>query len=125
LFCSFNKYLWTSHKLSECEKVRNGQSSSQEAEMGNRFNFPFNDDDGFEKEFSKKKKDSIPLEDQIMLSQQEQTDILRLDVDEKIMHDAILVASKNFLWIFRSTRNKIQTIKRIYIGLKKIMDENI
>jgi hypothetical protein len=93
--------------------------------MGNRFNFPFNDDDDFEKEFSKKKKDSIPLEEQIVMSQQEQTDILRLDVDEKIMHDAILVASKNFLWMFRSTRNKIQTIKRIYVGLKKIMDENI
>ena len=54
--------------------------------MGNRFNFPFNnDDEESEKEFGKKRsKNEIPLEDQIIMSQQEQTDILRSDVDEKI-----------------------------------------
>lgn len=100
--------------------------------MGNRFNFPFNNNDSddddndneFEKEFGKKKnRNEIPLEDQIIMSQQEQTDILRSDVDEKILHDAIVVASKDLLWYFRSNKSKLTIIKRTYHSLKRIVSD--
>ena len=93
--------------------------------MGNRFNFPFNnDDEESEKEFGKKRsKNEIPLEDQIIMSQQEQTDILRSDVDEKILQDAIVVASKDLFWYFRSNRSKLGIIRKTYHSLKRIVSE--
>lgn len=90
--------------------------------MGNRFDFPFEDED-FKGDSDKKKKNDLPIEDQIMMAQQEQTDILRSDVDEKILHDAISVASKDWLWSFRTTKNKLAIIKRIYANLKKMVND--
>lgn len=89
--------------------------------MGNRFDFPF--DDSFDDDSGKKKKKDMPIEDQIIMAQQEQTDILRSDVDEKILHDAISVASKDWLWSFRTTKNKLTIIKKIYTNLKKMVNE--
>jgi hypothetical protein len=89
--------------------------------MGNRFDFPF--EDSFDDDSAKKKKKDTPIEDQIIMAQQEQTDILRSDVDEKILHDAISVASKDWLWSFRTTKNKLSIIKRIYANLKKMVNE--
>jgi len=85
--------------------------------MGKRFDFPFDDDS------DKKKKNEVPIEDQIMMAQQEQTDILRADVDEKIMHDAISVASKDWLWSFRSLKSKMSIIKKVYGSLKKMLGD--
>lgn len=89
--------------------------------MGNRFDFPF--EDSFDDDSAKKKKKDMAIEDQIIMAQQEQTDILRSDVDEKILHDAISVASKDWLWSFRTTKNKLSIIKRIYANLKKMVNE--
>jgi hypothetical protein len=89
--------------------------------MGNRFDFPF--EDSFDDDSAKKKKKDMPIEDQIIMAQQEQTDILRSDVDEKILHDAISVASRDWLWSFRTTKNKLSIIKKIYANLKKMVNE--
>jgi hypothetical protein len=89
--------------------------------MGNRFDFPF--EDSFDDDSAKKKKKDMPIEDQIIMAQQEQTDILRSDVDEKILHDAISVAGKDWLWSFRTTKNKLFIIKKIYGNLKKMVNE--
>jgi len=95
--------------------------------MGKRFNFPFDngDEEDFGKEPQKKKKekDESTLEDQIILAQQEQTDILRIDIDEKILHDAILVAGRDWLWCFRPAKSKLAIIKKIYTNLKKMIDD--
>ena len=90
--------------------------------MGKRFDFPFDQDD-FEKDFDSKKKKDLPIEDQIMLAQQEQTNILKADVDEKILQDAISVASHDWMWSFRSTKSKLVIIKKVYNNLKKMIDE--
>ena len=47
-----------------------------------------------------------------------------MDVDEKILNDAISLASKDWLWIFRSSKKKIEIISKIYRSLKKIIDKN-
>lgn len=90
--------------------------------MGKRFDFPFNEDDS-EKDFENRKKKDVSIEDQIMLAQQEQTSILKADVDEKILQDAISVASHDWIWNFRSAKSKLVIIKKVYNSLKKIVDE--
>lgn len=88
--------------------------------MTKRFNF---DDDDFDKNDSNSS-DEFNLKDELLSAQQEQTDLLKMDVDEKILNDAISLASKDWLWIFRSSRKKIEIIGKIYRNLKKIIDKN-
>jgi hypothetical protein len=88
--------------------------------MTKRFNF---DDDDFDKNDSDSS-DEFNLKDELLSAQQEQTDLLKMDVDEKILNDAISLASKDWLWIFRSSRKKIEIIGKIYRNLKKIIDKN-
>ena len=88
--------------------------------MTKRFNF---DDDDFDKNDSDSSEE-FNLKDELLSAQQEQTDLLKMDVDEKILNDAISLASKDWLWIFRSSRKKIEIIGKIYRNLKKIIDKN-
>jgi hypothetical protein len=89
--------------------------------MTKRFNF--DDDDNFDKNDSDSSEE-FNLKDELLSAQQEQTDLLKMDVDEKILNDAISLASKDWLWIFRSSKKKIEIISKIYRSLKKIIDKN-
>lgn len=64
----------------------------------------------------------MSLKNELINVQLDQVDILQQDVDEKIMQDAIVIASKDWLWFFRSSTTKMKIIKKIYMQLKKIMD---
>jgi hypothetical protein len=68
--------------------------------------------------------DGFNLKDELLSAQQEQTDILKLDVDEKILNDAISLASKDWFWFFRSSKKKLEVIAKTYRSLKKIIDKN-
>jgi hypothetical protein len=89
--------------------------------MTKRFNF--DDDDNFDKNDSDSSEE-FNLKDELLSAQQEQTDLLKMDVDEKILNDAISLASKDWFWIFRSSKKKIEIISKIYRSLKKIIDKN-
>lgn len=82
--------------------------------------FDFNDDFDDEDEDSKEEFD---LKDELLSAHQEQTDILKLDVDEKILNDAIALAKQDWFWIFRSSKKKIEIISKTYKSLKKIIDK--
>ena len=64
----------------------------------------------------------MSLKNELINVQLDQVDILQQDVDEKIMQDAIMIASIDWLWSFKSSATKLKIIKRVYIQLKKIMD---
>ncbi len=87
--------------------------------MSKRFNFDDNDD------FFKKddgSSEEINFRDELFAAQQEQTDLLKMDVDEKILNDAISLASRDWFWYFRSAKRKIEIIAKTYKSLKKIID---
>jgi hypothetical protein len=90
--------------------------------MNKRFNFD-DDDDNFDKNDSNSSEE-FNLKDELLSAQQEQTDLLKMDFDEKVLNDAISLASKDWLWIFRSSKKKIEIISKIYRSLKKIIDKN-
>jgi hypothetical protein len=89
--------------------------------MNKRFNF--DDDDNFDKNDSDSSEE-FNLKDELLSAQQEQTDLLKMDFDEKVLNDAISLAGKDWLWIFRSSKKKIEIISKIYRSLKKIIDKN-
>ena len=99
--------------------------------MKNRFNWePNNEDDDMNQEGWENEEDGDREEDdfdsiiknELINVQLDQVDILQQDVDEKIMQDAIIIASKDWLWYFRSHAVKMKSIKKVYIQLKKILD---
>jgi hypothetical protein len=84
--------------------------------------FDFGEDDFFKKD-DDGSSEEINFRDELFAAQQEQTDILKMDVDEKILNDAISLASKDWIWCFRSAKSKIDIIARTYRSLKKIVDK--
>lgn len=95
--------------------------------MANRFNWePDNNEDDEvdpnEEDWELDEKLDQSLKNDLVNVQLDQIDILQQDVDEKIMQDAITVASKDWFWSFRSSSTKMKTIKRIYVQMKKILD---
>lgn len=85
-----------------------------------RFDFEDNFDDNDDND----SKEDFDLKDELLSAQQEQTDILKLDVDEKILNDAIALAKQDWFWIFRSSKRKMEIISKTYKSLKKIIDKN-
>ena len=99
--------------------------------MKNRFNWePNNEDDDMNQEGWESEEDGDREEDdfdsiiknELINVQLDQVDILQQDIDEKIMQDAIIIASKDWLWYLRSHAVKMKSIKKVYIQLKKILD---
>lgn len=94
--------------------------------MNNRFNWEYDDDDDDNLDDREDEMQNEDLENalkqELIGVQLEQVDILQQDVDEKIMQDAITIASRDWLWYFRSPQAKMKVIKKIYIQLKNIID---
>lgn len=94
--------------------------------MSNRFNWEFSDDDDDnlnedEQNFEEQDLENM-LKQELLGVQLDQVDILQQDVDEKIMQDAISIASKDWLWYFKKPATKMKIIKKVYIQLKNMMD---
>lgn len=94
--------------------------------MSSRFNWEYSDDDEDnlnegEQNFEEEDLENM-LKQELLGVQIDQVDILQQDVDEKIMQDAIVIASKDWLWYFRKPTTKMKIIKKIYIQLKNVMD---
>jgi len=72
--------------------------------MNNRFNWEYDDDDDDNLDDREDEMQNEDLENalkqELIGVQLEQVDILQQDVDEKIMQDAITVASRDWLWYF-------------------------
>ncbi len=84
--------------------------------------FDFNEDEFFKKD-DDSSSEEINFRDELFAAQQEQTDLMKMDVDEKILNDAIALSSKDWFWCFRSAKKKIEIIARTYKSLKKIIDK--
>jgi hypothetical protein len=94
--------------------------------MSNRFNWEYDDEDEDNINDRDGDMDNTDLENalkqELIGVQLEQVEILQQDVDEKVMQDAINIASKDWLWYFKSPQTKVKVIKKIYMQLKNIMD---
>jgi hypothetical protein len=93
--------------------------------MSSRFNWEFSDDDDDnlnedEQNFEEQDLENM-LKQELLGVQLDQVDILQQDVDEKIMQDAINIASKDWLWYFKKPVAKMKIIKKVYIQLKNMM----
>jgi len=105
--------------------------------MGNRFGFDFdNSDDDFEdemdsfSEWEKQYKEEMEeeggeIQSQLMLMQQEQVDLLRMEIDERLLKNAIKIASKSWFWSFKSQAKKMKIIAETYVEMKKLLDDII
>lgn len=67
--------------------------------------------------------DELFLKDQIIAVQQENNDLLMMEVEQKLLKNAIHVAKSDWLWNFRSTNSKLRIIKRIFRQFKNVLDE--
>lgn len=93
-----------------------------------RFSFESDyDDDDFDNEEDAEEAEHIAdelfLKDQIIAVQQENNDLLLMEVEQKLLKNAISVAKSDWLWMFRSTNSKLRIIKRIFRQFKNALDE--
>jgi len=104
--------------------------------MGSRFGFDFdNSDDDFDdemdsfSEWEKQHKEELEdeedeeIQSQLVLMQQEQVDLLRMEIDERLLKNSIKIASKSWFWSFKSQATKMKLIAETYEEMKKILDD--
>ena len=92
-----------------------------------RFNFDSDyDDEEFDKEEEQRDEemaDELFIKDQIIAVQQENNELLMMEVDAKILENAIAVCKSDWFWGFRTAASKFKRIKRIYRQFKNMIDE--
>jgi|LakMenEpi03Aug12_release.lakeMendotaPanAssembly.Ray.scaffolds.fasta_scaffold841435_1 hypothetical protein len=90
-----------------------------------RFNFDSDYDDDEEKREQDEENlaDDLFLKDQIISVQQENNDILKMEVEEKLLEIAIAVCQKSWFWSFRSVASKMRSIKRVYKQFRNLLLE--
>jgi hypothetical protein len=88
-----------------------------------RFSFDsdYDDEDEREQEREENIADELFLKDQIISVQQENNDILKLEVDEKLLEISISICQRSWLWYFRPLSSKIKSVKRVYKQFKNML----
>lgn len=89
-----------------------------------RFNFDSDYDDDDERrdqEAEENLADDLFLKDQIISVQQENNDILKMEVEEKLLEIAIMVCQKSWFWSFRSVTGKMRLIKKVYKQFRNLL----
>lgn len=92
-----------------------------------RFNFDSDydddDDERRDQEAEENLADDLFLKDQIISVQQENNDILKMEVEEKLLEIAITVCQKSWFWSFRSVSGKMRLIKKVYKQFRNLLLE--
>jgi hypothetical protein len=91
-----------------------------------RFNFDSDyDDEEFDKEeeHAEEMADELFIKDQIIAVQQENNELLMMEVEAKILENAIAVCKCDWFWNFRSSISKIKRIRKVYKQFKNMIDE--
>jgi hypothetical protein len=90
-----------------------------------RFNFDsdYDDDDEKREQAEENLADDLFLKDQIISVQQENNDILKMEVEEKLLEIAIAVCQKSWFWSFKTVGSKMRSIKRVYKQFRNLLLE--
>ena len=106
------------------KKVGKNKFKNRSGHMS-RFNFDsdYEDDEEKREQEEESKADDLFLKDQIISVQQENNDILKMEVEEKLLEIAISVCQKSWFWSFRSVTSKMRSIKRVYKQFRNLLLE--
>lgn len=88
-----------------------------------RFSFDsdYEDEDDRDEEREENIADELFLKDQIISVQQENNDILKMEVEQKLLEVSITVCQKSWFWSLRSTSSKMRAIKRVFRQFKNML----
>jgi hypothetical protein len=88
-----------------------------------RFSFDsdYDEDDERDEEREENIADELFLKDQIISVQQENNDILKMEVEQKLLEVSIAVCQKSWFWSLRSTSSKMRAIKRVFRQFKNML----
>jgi len=87
-----------------------------------RFSFESDyEDDDHDDDMDENIADELFLKDQIISVQQENNDILKMEVDEKLLEIAVQVCQSGWFWSWRSPISKVRTIKKVYKQFKTLL----
>lgn len=92
------------------------------------YNDGYEDDDEFDDSDEFKKIPIDEYEDLIYENEElreENSSLLRMEINEKLINDSIIICSNTWFWSWKSIDYKIQKIKEVYLELKELSeDEN-
>jgi len=93
----------------------------------------FNDDykDGYEDDFDDDSEEfkKIPIdeyEDLIFENEElreENNSLLKMEVNEKLLNDSIIICSNTWFWSWKSIDYKIEKIREVYLHLKDLTED--
>jgi hypothetical protein len=89
-----------------------------------RFSFDSNYDDEDEERDQEREEslaDELFLKDQIITAQQENNDILKMEVEQKLIEISIAVCQKNWFWSFKSLASKIRAVRKVFKQFKNML----
>jgi hypothetical protein len=88
-----------------------------------RFNFDseYDDDEDRDAEREESIADDLFLKDQIISVQQENNDILKMEVEEKLLELCIMICQNSWFWSFKSTTSKVKALKRVFKQFKTML----
>ena len=88
-----------------------------------RFNFDseYEDEDDRDAEREESIADDLFLKDQIISVQQENNDILKMEVEEKLLELCIMICQNSWFWSFKSTASKVKSLKRAFKQFKNML----
>jgi hypothetical protein len=84
------------------------------------FESDYEDEDN-DDEMNENMADDLFLKDQIISVQQENNDILKMEVDEKLLEIAVQVCQHSWFWSWKSYASKVKAIKRVYRQFKNLL----
>jgi hypothetical protein len=88
-----------------------------------RFNFDSDYDDENDRDAEREENiaDDLFIKDQIISVQQENNDILKMEVEEKLLEIAISICQRSWFWYFRSTLSKVRAVKKVFRQFKNML----
>lgn len=57
--------------------------------------------------------------------QAEQIDLMDRELNERLINDALIMNSKHWLWYFHTPEKKMKILKKTYVFLRELIDNNI
>ncbi len=83
------------------------------------------DDDDYEKDNEKEELvDELFLKDQIIAVQQENNELLLMEIDQKLLENALAFCKTSLLWRFRSLAGKLKILKKVFRQFKSMVEDN-
>jgi len=86
------------------------------------------DDDEDEYENDHEKEDLVDelfLKDQIIAVQQENNELLLMEIDQKILENALQFCKTSWFWHFKSMASKMKLLKKVFRQFKGMVEDNL